>query len=136
MLPLPAIAPPDIILWATGYFRAALAARAEPVAQAAYVSDEVPNPRRPVMVVIESDGGPRLDMVRSAQRLRFQVWAVSKKDASDLALIVYALVAACPDGTPVCAVSAMAGPWRVADESGQPKQFLTCELIVKGADLP
>ena len=132
-MPLPAIAPPDIILWATGYFRAALAARTEPVATAAFVSDEIPNPRRPVMVVIESDGGPRLDYVRSAVRLRFQVWGVTKKDATDLALIVYALVAACPNGAPVCGVSALAGPWRVADESGQPKMFLTCELILRGA---
>ena len=132
---LPAIAPPDVILWATTYFRAALAARPEPVAQAAFVSDEVPNPRVPVMVVIESDGGPRLDYVRSAVRLRFQVWAGSKKDATDLALIVYALAAACPTGVPVCAVSALAGPWRVADESGQPKQFLTAELVVRGATL-
>jgi len=135
MLPLPAIAPPDIILWATGYFRAALNARSEPVASAAFVSDEVPNPRHPAMVVIESDGGPRLDMVRSAVRLRFQVWGASKKDATDLALIVYALVAACPDGTLVCAVSALAGPWRVADESDQPKMFLTAELILRGDSL-
>jgi len=135
MMPLPAIAPPDIILWATGYFRAALAARPEAVATTAFVSDEIPNPRRPAMVVIESDGGPRLDYVRSAQRLRFQVWGATKKDATDLALILYALVAACPNGTPVCAVSALAGPWRVADESDQPKMFLTCELIVRGADL-
>ena len=134
-LPLPAIAPPDVILWATGYYRDALEARPEPVASGAYVSDEVPNPRRAAMVVIESDGGNRLDTVRSTARLRFQVWAGSKKDAADLALIVYALTAACPDGNPVCAVSDLAGPYRVADDSGQPKQFLTCELIVKGADL-
>lgn len=131
-MPLPAIAPPDIILWATGYFRAALAARTEPVATAAFVSDEIPNPRRPVMVVIESDGGPRLDYVRSAVRLRFQVWGATKKDATDLALIVYALIAACPNGAPVCGVSALAGPWRVADESGQPKMFLTAELLIRG----
>ena len=132
---LPAIAPPDVILWATTYFRAALAARLEPVAAAAFVSDEVPNPRRAVMVVIESDGGPRLDFVRSTVRLRFQVWAGSKKDVTDLALILYALVAACPNGAPVCAVSALAGPWRVVDESGQPKMFLTAELVVRGSTL-
>lgn len=135
MLPLPAIAPPDVILWATTYFRAALNARPEPVADTAFVSDEIPNPRRPAMVVIESDGGPRLDYVRSAVRLRFQVWGATKKDATDLALILYALVAACPTGSPVCAVTELAGPWRVADESDQPKMFLTAELIVRGADL-
>ena len=134
-MPLPAIAPPDIILWATGYFRTALHARTEAVASTAFVSDEIPNPRRPAMVVIESDGGPRLDYVRSAQRLRFQVWGATKKDATDLALIVYALVAACPNGTPVCAVSSLAGPWRVADESDQPKVFLTAELITRGVTL-
>lgn len=134
-MPLPAIAPPDIVLWATGYFRAALNARLEPVAATAFVSDEIPNPRRLAMVVIESDGGPRLDYVRSAARLRFQVWGATKKDATDLALIVYALIAACPNGAPVCAVSALAGPWRVADESDQPKMFLTCELILRGANL-
>jgi len=130
---LPAIAPPDAILWAMGYYRDALAARPEPVASSASVSDEVPNPRRPSMVVIESDGGNRLDYVRSTCRLRFQVWGPTKKDAADLALIVYALTAASPDGSPVCAVSDLAGPYRVADPSGQPKQFLTAELIVKGA---
>lgn len=135
MLPLPAVAPPDVILWATGYYRAALEARAETVANTAFVSDEVPNPRRPRMVVIESDGGNRLDYVRFAQRLRFQVWGSTKKEAIDLALIVYALTAACPTGIPVCAVSDLAGPFRVADESGQPKQFLTAELIIKGASL-
>lgn len=132
-MPLPMIAPPDVILWATSHFRTALHARTEPVAVAAVVSDEVPNPRVPAMVIIESDGGPRLDYVRSAARLRFQVWGATKKDATDLALIVYALVAACPDGSPVCAVSALAGPWRVADE--QPKMFLTAELIMRGDSL-
>lgn len=135
MLSIPAIAPPDIILWAMGYFRAALEARPEPVASSADVLDEVPNPRRPRMVVIESDGGNRLDTVRFAQRLRFQVWGSTKQEAADLALIVYALTASCPTGLPVSAVSNLAGPFRVADESGQPKMFFTAELVVKGSVL-
>ena len=135
-MPLPAVAPPDVVLWATGYFRAALAARPELYADDVFVSDAVPSTRRARMVVIESDGGPKLDVVRIVQRLRFQVWAGSWQETTNLALLVYGLVVACPGGsTPVLAVTGVNGPFRVADPSGDPKSFLNAELLVRGSDL-
>ena len=125
----------DIDLWATGYLRAALIARTEPYTDDVFVDRKIPNPRRDRMVIARRDGGPRLDAVREAPRLGIGVWAMTDQDAIDLALMTSALFCASPDGLPVCKVTQMLGPTPVPDESGQPRLYMTFELITKGRNL-
>ena len=132
---LPVIIFDDIDLWATGYLRAALIARTEPYTDNVFVDRKIPNPRRDRMVITRRDGGPRLDAVREAPRLGINVWAMTDQDAIDLALMAAALFCASPDGNPVCKVKQMLGPSPVPDESGQPRLYMTFELITKGRKL-
>lgn len=132
---LPAVVFPDVELWATGWLRTALAARPEAYAANVFVGTAVPSTRRDRMVTIRRDGGPRLDATREAARLGVNVWGKTEQEASDLARLVRALLWAAPDGNPVCRVDELAGPSPVADESGQPRRFLTFELTVRGSDL-
>lgn len=131
----PTVIFPDVELWATAYLRAALAARVEEYTEDVFVSNAVPSPRRPRMVVVRRDGGPRLDKTREAARLSCRVWAESEQDVADLASMVRALMWAAPDGNPVCRVNDLAGPSAVADESGTPLRFMSFELIVRAANL-
>lgn len=124
---------PDVELWATGWLRAALAARAEPYATDVLVGVVVPTTRRPRMVMVRRDGGRRLDATREAPRLGINVWGSSEQEAGDLARLVAALLWAAPDGSPVLRASQLAGPSPVAD--AQPRRYMTFELVVRGTDL-
>lgn len=128
---------PDVEAWAVAYLSAALAARPEPYTGDVWVSTAMPvdpvtkkSYRKDRMVIVRDDGGPRLDVVREVARLGVQVWAKTDEDASDLARLVAALLWAAPDGKPVVKAST-SGPWPVPDESGQPKRYLTAELVVR-----
>lgn len=124
---------PDVELWATGYLRAALAARTEPYAAAVYVGTAVPSTRRDRMVTVRRDGGPRLDVIREAARLGVNVWGKTEQEVSDLARLVRALLWAAPDGKPVTKVTELSGPSPIPDV--QPRRFLTFELVVRGSTL-
>lgn len=126
---------PDVEMWATGYLRDALAARPESYTSNVYVGNAVPSTRRDRMVICRRDGGPRLDVVRELARLSVRVWAKTEADASDLALMVAALLWAGPDGNPVVKVQQSAGPSPVVDTSGQPLRLMGFELTVRGADI-
>lgn len=124
---------PDVELWATAWLRNALAQRGEPYAQGVLVGVVVPATRRPRMVMVRRDGGPRLDAVREAPRLGVNVWGGSEQEASNLARLVAALLWSAPDGNPVCKATQLAGPSPVADE--QPRRYMTFELVVRGTEL-
>lgn len=124
---------PDVELWATTWLRAALTGRAEPYTQGVLVGVVLPTTRRPRMVMVRRDGGPRLDVAREAARLGVNVWGATEQEASDLARLVAALLWAAPDGNPVCKATQLAGPSPVADS--QPRRYMTFELVVRGADL-
>lgn len=130
---LPLVTFPDVTLWATGWLKTALAARAEPYASGVFVGQSVPNPRETRMVTVRRDGGPRLDVVREAARIGVNVWAATELDVSDLARLVRALLWSAPDGAPVCKVTELSGPSPIPDVA--PRRYMSFELIVKGSDL-
>jgi len=132
---MPFVEFPDVELWATTYLRAALAARPEPYAAGVKVGVAVPATRADRMVQVRRDGGPRLDATREAARLGVNVWGKTEQEATDLARLVRALLGGAADGKPVCRVTELSGPSPVADESGQPRRFLTFELVVRGSNL-
>ena len=138
---LPVVLFDDLELWATTALRAALVARSEPYTDDVYVGRDMPfnavtkePERRPRMVTIRRDGGPRLDATRELARVGVNVWAETDQDANDLARMVAALLWSLPDGEPVCKVTQTLGPSAIADESRQPRIYMTFELIARGAD--
>ena len=128
-----AVVAPDAELWATGYLRAALAARAETYAQGVYVSNNKPPTNRPRTVVVRRDGG----LQRGAfdyPRLAVRVWADLEHEAADLSRLVQALLLTSPgDGVCVAATS-LSGPSAIADAS-QFQKYLTVELQMRCSPL-
>lgn len=127
----PAIASPDVALWFTGWLRAQLAARPEPVAANVFVSDETPNPRRDRMVIIRRDGGIRRDYVVEDPSIGVNVWAKTKKDCSDVAHLVQALMVSAEAEGPIVTVRSVFGPSTIPDESGQPRRYMTFDVTVR-----
>ena len=140
---LPVVLFDDIELWATGALRAALAARAEPYTDDVYVGNDLPlnattrePERRPRMVTIRRDGGPRDRMAPlETPRIGVNVYAETDQDANDLARMVSALLWASPDGNPVTRVTQTLGPTTIDDQSKQPRRFMTFELRARGTDV-
>lgn len=128
---LPLVVFPDVELWLTSYLRTGLTAAGWPDTRVA-----TNYRRRPRSVWVRGDGGRRLDVVRSAPRLGLNVYADGEtgQPVNDLARLVHALIGACPDGRPVLAVSSLTEPVEVDDPNGQPRRYLTCELIVRGSN--
>lgn len=106
----------DVELWATDYLRGELLQRPEHYADA-FVSNRVPNSRRPFMVIVRDDGGPT-EALRDISRLNVRCWADEEGDAVDLFRLVAALVRVAPDGSPVLRVAQLSGGLPVPDESG------------------
>lgn len=128
----PLVVFPDVEAWLVRYLSGALDERPEPYTDDVVVGITEPSPRPARSVIVRRDGGPRLDLVREAARVSFRVWAESDEDATDLANMVRALLAACADGDPVARVNEQSGPTPIADESGQPLRYLVVEFIVRG----
>lgn len=124
---------PDVELWATGWIRAALAARPEPYAAVNSVGLKVPTTRPARFITVRRDGGGRLDAVRELARMSINVWAGTDKDATDLARLTAALLMTAAHGNPVVRVDLMSGPLTIDDV--QPRRLLSFELIVRGSDL-
>lgn len=138
---LPIVVFDDIELWATGRLRAMLAARLEPYTNDVYIDIEKPKDpetgepsARDRMVIIRRDGGPRLDVAREAPLLGVNVYATDEQEVIDLARLVAALIWASPDGDPVCKVTQRLGATPIEDPSGQPRRYMTFELITRGRD--
>ncbi|MET4094567.1 hypothetical protein [Arthrobacter sp. UYCu712] len=106
-----------------------------------YVGNQHPPTRRPKSVVVRDDGGPTTGIVTAQTSAGFTVLAGDDdnpgKEATDLALLVAAIVAGSPGtepGNPVAAVLTMNGPFKVADPSGQPRRYFTASLAVTGEE--
>lgn len=127
---------PDIELVLTGRYRTALAARTEPYASGVYVSNAVPTTRRDRMVIVRRDGGTQAEL-RDRPRVSFRVWAMTEKDATDLAALVLALAPTFVDGSPIaaCPTAGRSGPFPVADTSGQALRQMTVEFHTRGVPL-
>lgn len=131
---MPAILWPDVTAEVVTYLRDSLTGRAEAYTTGVQVLDRVPSTRPLRLVVVRDDGGPGLTDVRAVARIGVRVWAGTHEDATDLANLTCALVAAIPDGQPFVRAD-VSRPYPIADESGQPYRYFTAELIVRGVSL-
>lgn len=132
----------DLELWLTGWLRAQLAARPEPVCQGVKVDNKVPAGTLPSkLVVVRYDGSSVEELHVDSASVGVTIYAGTKalpKDANDLARIVRALIgdsARVEPGNPVAAVTASNGPIPVADEGEKAVRYLTFELAVVGSAL-
>jgi len=132
----------DLELWLTGWLRAQLAARPEPVCRDVKVDNKVPAGALPSrLVVVRYDGSSVEELHVDSAAVGVTVYAGTKvlpKDANDLARIVRALIgdsARVEPGNPVAAVTASSGPIPVADEGERAVRYLTFELAVVGSPL-
>lgn len=134
----------DLELWLTGWLRAQLAARPEPVCADVKVDNKEPQPGAtwpPKLVVVRYDGSSVEELHVDSASVGVTVHAGTKalpKDANDLARIVRALIrdsARVEPGNPVAAVTGSAGPIPVADEGEKAVRYLTFELAVVGSAL-
>lgn len=112
--------------------RALLAARS---VTDVYVGRDIPNPRRPRMVVWNRDGGGS-DGLRDQPRMRCRVWAPTDAEANDLAALVVALVPHMVDGAPILRATHESGPYDVPDDSDQPQRYLMFEIHTRGGAAP
>lgn len=124
---------PDVELLLTGLLRPRIFAAmgSNDIA----VDPEVPNPRKRLMVIIRSDGGPSLGDVRSLCRVGVNVYGPTKQATSDLARLVAALLPGLAGEGPITAVRSVSLPSEVADQSSQPRRYLTAEIHVRGTAL-
>lgn len=132
----------DIELWLTGWLRARLAERTEPVCAGVKVDNKEPaGTLPPKLIVVRYDGSSVEELNVDSAAVGVTVYAGTKalpKDANDLARIVRALIgdsARVEPGNPVAAVTASTGPIPVADEGEKAVRYLTFELRVVGAPL-
>lgn len=138
----------DIELFLTGHIRDRLAAiaagptgRHKELATGVHVDNKFPNPEKPKTVVVRDDGGPTTGLVTKETSVGVTILAgediTQPQDATDLALLVAAIVSGCP-GTggdnPVAAVLEMNGPSKVYEESGRPRRYFTANLAVTGKE--
>lgn len=138
---LPVVLFDDIELEICTNLRAALTARAEAYTDNVYVGHDLPKnattgqpERRNRMVIVRRDGGPRLDVARDMARIGVNVWAETPQILNDLGRMTSALMWSLPDGDPICKVTPVLGPSPIADPSGQPRLFMTFEVIHTGRD--
>lgn len=125
---------PDVELLLTGRLRALLSGRPEPYTANVHVSNSVPNPRKDRMIILRRDGGA-VSGERDQARVGINVWATSEQHATDLARLVAALLRGLPDGNPILAIPSVTGPSTIADESRQPRRYLTAEIHTRGVAL-
>lgn len=95
-------------------------------------SDEGAWPAR--LVVVRRDGGRR-DGLLEFPRLGVRTWALTDADATDLALLVSALIVACPDGQPVTRSQQLSGPSSLPEENDHKLRYCTFELTARGSAL-
>lgn len=131
----------DLELFFTGWLRARLAERPEPVCANVKVDNKEPDTIPPKLVVIRYDGSSLGEIITDSAALGVTIYAGTKaipKDANDLARIVRALIndsARVEPGNPVAAVTASSGPIPVPDEGTHAVRYCTFELTVVGSAL-
>lgn len=129
----------DLELFLTGFIRAELVARG---VTGGFVSNEFSPHDKPApkfQVVVRDDSGPRSSVVTKSPTVGVTVLgsdSFNKGATTDLALLVSAIVdgsARVEQGNPVAAVLGSTGPFKVPDESGHPRRYMTFELSVAGS---
>ncbi|QOT16481.1 hypothetical protein [Paenarthrobacter sp. YJN-5] len=129
----------DLELYLTGRIRQELAAIAAPITQNVFVSNQFPSPARPKAVVVRDDSGPQTSIITKEPSIGITVLAgddpTQGQQATELANLVFMIVGDCagPEpGNPVAKVVNATGPFKVTEESGQPRRYMTFELAVVG----
>ncbi|MCO4276129.1 hypothetical protein NG701_17145 [Pseudarthrobacter sp. HLT3-5] len=136
----------DVELFLTEHIRARLAAIAADAANprsalagGVYVGERFPEARRNKTVVVRDDGGPTTGLNTRDTTVGVTVLAgddpTDGQEVSNLALLVQAIVAGCAAveaGNPVAVVRGTSGPYKVRDDSGQPRRYFTADLGVTG----
>lgn len=139
----PAVIYDDPELFLTGWYRAALAARPEPVCASVSVgrteSTKTPPPAR--QLVIRDDGASRDTFLTGQVSIGFTVLAGTKanpKDAKDLARIVLALASQIPftdPGNPFTALLDFNGPSMVAEDAPYARVYTAVTFGIAGRPL-
>lgn len=139
----PAVIHQDLELFLIGWYRAALAARPEPVCQGVTVARAEPSTGTfpPKLLVIRDDGGTATSLVTAEHSIGMTVLAGTKENpkvAKDLARIVYALRVTIPSGdpsNPVAAIGDSTSPVDVAESQPRSRQYMTTTMSVVGTAL-
>lgn len=140
----------DLEKFLTGYIRERLAAYPDQPYEGGFISNEFYKPRPDVprepplfQIVVRDDSGPSTSVVTRNSSVGITVLMgdgpSQGEQATDLALLVQAIVSGCPGveaGNPVAAVRGSNGPYKVAEESGRPRRYMTFELAVAGRAFP
>ena len=128
----------DLELFLAGFIRAELAVRG---VTGGFISNEFsPSdlPRPLFQVVVRDDGGPRSGAVTKSPTAGVTVLgseSYDKADTAALASLVFAITEGCArvePGNPVAAVVSSAGPFRVPDDSGHSRRYMTFGLSIVG----
>lgn len=134
----------DTQLFFCTFLRSELALRPEPVCAGVEVVPREPEPGDPMperLVVVETGGSTRTEIVTDEEDVRISVLAGTKenpKDANDLARIVRAIAedaAAVEAGNPVAAVVESRGPFPVPEAHPHARRLITLVVSTAGTAL-
>lgn len=137
----PLIVHDDLEQFLTGWFRARIAARPEPVCQGVSVNrvEPAPGPDFPKrLIVVRDDGGPETSLLTGERSVGVSILAGTKanpKDAKDLANIAYALrsqIASADPSNPVSALIDSTAPVMVPEAQERARVYFTLTLAVAG----
>jgi hypothetical protein len=129
----------DLELYLTARIRAELAAIGTPLTANVFVSNRFPDPAREKTVVVRDDSGSSSSIVTKEPSVGITVLGKTDQTATDLANIVHMIMSDCagPElDNPVANVRGSNGPFKVLDEAGQPRRYMTFDLSVVGKAYP
>ncbi|MNI14214.1 hypothetical protein D3C73_674670 [compost metagenome] len=139
----------DIEVFLTSHIRQGLNALAGQPFAGGFVSNEFwtsnpqdPRPAPRFQVVVRDDSGPRTSVVTKEPSVGITVLGSDSADKifiANLGNVVFAIMEGCArsePGNPVAAVLGANGPYKVTDDSGHPRRYMTFELSVVGKAFP
>lgn len=128
----------DLEKFLTGFLRSELVFHGK---TGGFISNEFSPADKPAplfQVIVRDDGGPRTSVVTKTQSVGITVLgsdAYSKSATTGLALLVSAIMegsATLDPANPIAAVLDSTGPYKVPDDTGHPRRYMTFELSVVG----
>lgn len=140
----------DVEMFLTGYIRSELAALPGQPYTGGFISNQfyspdpqVPRAEPPYQIIIRDDSGPDTSIITQEPTVGITVLLGDDpsqgQEATDLAQVVKMIVKDSPGiqpGNPVAAVLGATGPYKVPDESGKPRRYMTFDLSVTGRPFP
>lgn len=140
----------DLEKFLTGYIRDELAALPGLPYSGGFVSNQfyTPDPEVPgdppaYQIIVRDDSGPDTSVITQEPNVGITVLLGDDpsqgEEATELAQVVRMIVKGCAGiepGNPVAAVLGSSGPFKVAEQSGRPRRYMTFELSVSGQAFP